>query len=183
MRGRLEIPAASHESSRPENRRWHSWCVGDADATRLSKADQIDKFAHRSHAVSLATENRQICGFTMAVLIAQFHHERWDGEGYPAGLVAGEIPLPARIVSVADVYDALTSVRPYKDAWSPARAKQTIDEGAGTQFDSVVVAAFDRCFEDIVLIQQAHADQVPTAVGATSLQEYKSSLDAVQRPN
>lgn len=88
----------------------------------------------------------------MAAMIAQCHHERWDGTGYMAGLVGEEIPLPARIVSVADVYDALTSVRPYKEAWSTELAKSTIDEGAGSQFDPVVVDAFNRCFVDILKI-------------------------------
>jgi putative two-component system response regulator len=82
----------------------------------------------------------------MAMDIARFHHERWDGQGYPTGLSGKQIPLCARIVAVADVYDALTSQRCYKDAWTPARARRTILAGAGTQFDPVVVAAFRRCF-------------------------------------
>jgi len=109
---------------------------------------------------------------TMAATIAQSHHERWDGTGYPAGLAGEGIPLAARIVSVADVYDALTSRRPYKEAWSPARAKQTIDQAAGTQFDPVVVAAFDHRFEDIVCIQLANADRNPQNFGDTSILEY-----------
>ena len=109
---------------------------------------------------------------TMAALVAQFHHEWWNGQGYPAGLVGKEIPLAARIVSVGDVYDALTSKRPYKEAWAPERAKQMIEEGAGKQFDPVVVAAFDRCFDGIREIQQKHVDQEPTATGAMCFREY-----------
>jgi len=109
---------------------------------------------------------------TMAATIAQFHHERWDGTGYPTGLAKDRIPLPARIASVADVYDALTSKRPYKEAWSPSRAKQTIDEAAGTQFDPVVVAAFDHRFEDIVCIQLEHAERNPESLVESSLIEY-----------
>jgi putative two-component system response regulator len=110
---------------------------------------------------------------SMASMIAQSHHERWDGKGYQAELVGDEIPLAARIVSVADVFDALTSWRPYKEAWSPDRAKYTIDEGAGTQFDPVVVAAFDRCFDDLARIQSSYADENnQTLVGAMSFQEY-----------
>lgn len=80
----------------------------------------------------------------MAREIAAGHHERWDGSGYPAGLRGNEIPLSARIVSVADVYDALTSKRVYKDAFSHADAVQSIREGAGTQFDPRLVEAFLR---------------------------------------
>ena len=109
---------------------------------------------------------------SMAVMIAQFHHERWDGGGYPAGLIGDEIPLAARIVSVADVYDALTSERPYKKAWSNLDAKQAIDDAAGTQFDPVVVAAFNRCFEEILVTQREYADGISTTVGANSFLEY-----------
>ncbi|HUQ72595.1 MAG TPA: HD domain-containing phosphohydrolase [Planctomycetaceae bacterium] len=80
----------------------------------------------------------------MACEIAASHHERWDGTGYPRGLRGNDIPLSARIVSVADVYDALTSKRVYKDAFTHDNAVQIIREGAGTQFDTRLVAAFLR---------------------------------------
>jgi len=78
----------------------------------------------------------------MSDQIAACHHERWDGAGYPAKLAAEAIPLPARIVAVADVYDALTSARVYKAAMTHAQASKIISEGAGAQFDPSVVAAF-----------------------------------------
>jgi putative two-component system response regulator len=74
--------------------------------------------------------------------IALTHHERWDGRGYPAGLHGGEIPLAGRIVAVADVFDALTHQRPYKDAWPLEQAVAEIKAGAGSQFDPEVVSAF-----------------------------------------
>lgn len=74
--------------------------------------------------------------------IAWSHHERWDGTGYPRGLKGEEIPLAARIVSVADVYDALTMKRTYKSAYSHAVARGIIIEGNGKQFDPRVVQAF-----------------------------------------
>ncbi|MEA2139436.1 MAG: hypothetical protein QOG56_2586 [Solirubrobacteraceae bacterium] len=80
----------------------------------------------------------------LASLIALTHHERWDGTGYPGGLAGDAIPIAGRIVAVADVFDALTHARPYKDAWSTARALLCIHEGAGTHFDPDVVAAFER---------------------------------------
>ncbi len=110
------------------------------------------------------TEMKRGGFLAMAATIALSHHERWDGAGYPEGLSGNKIPLPARIAAVADVYDALTSERPYKEAWSPIRAKQLIDDGAGTQFDPVVVEAFDRLFEDFVCIQHDYADRSPNVV-------------------
>lgn len=71
-----------------------------------------------------------------------YHHECWDGSGYPLALRGGEIPLAARIVAVADVYDALTSARPYKPAWGGRQATDHIVGGRGRQFDPRVVAAF-----------------------------------------
>ncbi len=77
-----------------------------------------------------------------ALDIPYAHHERWDGSGYPEGLRGESIPLAARIFAVADVYDALTSDRPYRPAWTPQRALQHIREGAGSHFDPHVVDAF-----------------------------------------
>ncbi|MBF0444245.1 MAG: bacteriohemerythrin [Magnetococcales bacterium] len=79
----------------------------------------------------------------MAVRIASYHHEQYKGGGYPKGLVAEEIPLEARIVAVSDVYDALTSWRPYKDPWPKEKAHAFIMAKSGTMFDPKVVAAFE----------------------------------------
>ncbi len=74
--------------------------------------------------------------------LATYHHERWDGKGYPTGLAGEEIPLSARIMSVADVFDALVSRRSYKEPFPFEKAMDIIREGAGTQFDPEVVRAF-----------------------------------------
>ena len=74
--------------------------------------------------------------------LVRYHHERWDGTGYPSGLRGDNIPDAARIFSIVDVYDALTSERPYKSAWSPERALQEIRAGAGAHFDPQYVEAF-----------------------------------------
>ncbi len=79
---------------------------------------------------------------TLAKQIAYCHHERWDGTGYPGGLKGNDIPLSARIVALADVYDALTSGRPYKSAFSHETAQATIVAGRGGHFDPEVVDAF-----------------------------------------
>jgi putative two-component system response regulator len=79
-----------------------------------------------------------------AKIFAASHHERWDGKGYPIGLKGTEIPLLGRIMAIADVYDALTSVRPYKKAFSHEDAVNIIAEGSGTQFDPELVKVFLR---------------------------------------
>lgn len=79
---------------------------------------------------------------SMGKKIAYCHHERWDGTGYPYGLKKNEIPLSARIVSLADVYDALTSKRIYKEAYNHDVSREIIIEGKGKQFDPVIVDAF-----------------------------------------
>ena len=94
--------------------------------------------------------------------IAYFHHERWDGAGYPNGLCKNEIPIEARIVAVADVYDALTSKRPYKAAMTHEFSSEIVVNGAGTQFDPQVVDAFIRneaAFKAISMRQQFLSDE------------------------
>jgi response regulator RpfG family c-di-GMP phosphodiesterase len=101
----------------------------------------------------------QAPGFlTMGRDIAWCHHEKWDGTGYPRGLKGAEIPLSARIVTLADVYDALTTVRPYKKAWSHADAIDWILSRSGTQFDPHVVMAFVARLDDADRIRRTLAD-------------------------
>lgn len=78
-----------------------------------------------------------------AIPIVECHHERWDGKGYPRGLAGEDIPLAARIFSVVDAYDALTSNRPYRQAMRPEEACNEILASAGTQFDPTIAAEFD----------------------------------------
>ena len=77
-----------------------------------------------------------------AIDIPLYHHEKWDGSGYPKGLKGEEIPLPARIFAVVDVYDALTSDRPYRKAWTKEEAIEYIKEQSGKKFDPKIVAVF-----------------------------------------
>jgi len=84
----------------------------------------------------------------LAATIAWTHHERWDGGGYPRGLAGYDIPLEGRIVAVADVFDALTSDRPYRLAWSVDAALEHVAAGRSTQFDPDVVDAFFRTLEE-----------------------------------
>lgn len=78
----------------------------------------------------------------IGTLMANYHHERWDGRGYPQGLKGEEIPLAARIMAIADVYDAISTKRVYKDAFPQEKCIEIIKEGRGTQFDPVIVDAF-----------------------------------------
>ena len=100
-----------------------------------------------------AIGSSQYGGFMkMAAIIARFHHERFDGTGYARGLSGTDIPLSARIVALADVFDALTSERPYKPAYPPFVARQMILDETGRHFDPAIVESFDRCFEEFVAV-------------------------------
>jgi len=96
----------------------------------------------------------------LAAEIAYSHHERYDGTGYPNGLKGDAIPLAGRIVAVADVFDALTNVRPYKQAWTLDAARTFLLENAGTHFDPQCVAALVRCWPAVLAIGQRHDDGV-----------------------
>ena len=90
--------------------------------------------------------------------IAMSHHEKWDGSGYPYGLKAEEIPLYGRICAIADVFDALTMERPYKQPWPIEKAVDLIKEGAGRHFDPTLVQAFLDCLPKILHIREIYQD-------------------------
>jgi HD-GYP domain-containing protein (c-di-GMP phosphodiesterase class II) len=92
---------------------------------------------------ALAFEMLSPINYLQAALdIPYCHHEKWDGSGYPRGLKGEGIPLTARIFAVVDVWDALTSDRPYRKAWSKEKASQHIQDGSGKHFDPQVVKTF-----------------------------------------
>jgi len=96
---------------------------------------------------------------TMGAVVARSHHERWDGKGYPNQIAGRDIPLEARIVSICDVYDALTSRRVYKDAWSHEDTMKLLSDGAGTQFDPELVKIFLSNPDDLLKIRQLYPDK------------------------
>jgi hypothetical protein len=106
---------------------------------KLTKEERAIIEKHPEHARSLL---EGIKFLENALVIPTYHHERWDGSGYPAGLAAEEIPLLARVFAVVDVWDALTSDRPYSQAWSHAEAKAYITNEAGVHFDPRIVDIF-----------------------------------------
>ncbi|KFZ39131.1 chemotaxis protein CheY [Shewanella mangrovi] len=95
----------------------------------------------------------------MSRRIALYHHERWDGGGYPEGLRAEQIPIEARIVAIADVFDALTSVRPYKKAWPVADAIKLLEEESGKHFDPHLVLCFKKILPQVEQIRLQYLDE------------------------
>jgi putative two-component system response regulator len=103
----------------------------------------------------------------MAREIALGHHEKWSGEGYPFGLRGTDIPLVARIVAVADVFDALTCVRPYKKAWPMESAWELLEQEAGRHFDPELVGLFLGMKDEVQRIAAEYSDDGDAAPGGT----------------
>ena len=93
--------------------------------------------------------------------IAYTHHEKFDGSGYPRHLKGEDIPLYGRLVAVADVFDALTTARPYKQAWTIEDAMALIDEQAGSHFDPRLVGAFHEVLPDVLAVKERYAEKHP----------------------
>jgi len=135
----------------------------------LLKPDRLtdDEFAEmKSHTTrgrdALAAAERKLGGnsfLRLAREIAYGHHERWDGKGYPQGIEGENIPLPARLMALADVYDALTSRRVYKPALPHEEVVHLIRQGRGGQFDPDVVDTFLHIQEEFLAIAERFQDQ------------------------
>ncbi|MFQ5590054.1 MAG: response regulator [Phycisphaerae bacterium] len=131
---------------------------------RRLKPDQMEVM--RTHAEvgaktirALIERSPGVSFLVMAADIAYYHHERYDGTGYPLGLRGDAIPLAAQITALADVYDALTSHRVYKDAVSHEEAVAVITQASGSHFAPAIVEAFTRCEKEFAALAQALADQ------------------------
>ena len=96
----------------------------------------------------------------MAAEIAQNHHEKWDGTGYPRALKGESIPLTGRIVAVADVFDALTTERPYKEAWSIEKSIEYLEEQSGKHFDPLLVKLFIEILPEILDIRNQYSEKM-----------------------
>lgn len=137
--------------------------IGIADAILLKPGKlTTDEFeimkTHANIGVNILTGNDSL--IAAARDIAGSHHERWDGAGYPNGLVGEEIPILARICAVADVFDALTSIRPYKKPWSVEEATEWIALESGKYFDPAVVRAFEVAMPEILRIRELYRDDI-----------------------
>lgn len=120
----------------------------------------------KSHTVwgwQLLSDADQEMGFqsflSLAQMIVHYHHEKWDGSGYPSGLQGEEIPLSARIVSLADFYDAVTSIRPYKGAWTHQESIDEIKKQRGKHFDPIIVDTFMRMEKRFHEIRNSYQDK------------------------
>ncbi|MFA5824515.1 MAG: bacteriohemerythrin [Gallionellaceae bacterium] len=137
--------------------------IGIADAVLLKPGKlTTDEFevmkTHTNIGVSILTGNDSL--IAAARDIAGSHHERWDGTGYPQGLAGERIPILARICSVADVFDALTSSRPYKKAWTVEEADAWIISESGTYFDPAIVKAFKAAMPEILRVRELYRDDI-----------------------
>lgn len=95
----------------------------------------------------------------LAKSVALTHHEKWDGSGYPNGLKGEDIPIEGRIVAIADVFDALTSKRPYKEAWTVEKTLDLINSESGKHFDPVLVGLLDKCLPEFLEIKARWQDE------------------------
>ncbi|WP_333803831.1 HD domain-containing phosphohydrolase [Sulfurospirillum sp.] len=149
---KIELAAPMHDAGK----------IGIADKLLL-KPGKLDEeefemmktHAQLGHDLLFDDENEYL---KTAALIALEHHEKWDGSGYPRGKKGEEISIYGRIVAIADVFDALISVRPYKDAWSFKKAHEHLNKSSGTHFDPVLITLFNENIEKIHAIYQELKD-------------------------
>ena len=137
--------------------------IGISDSILLKPgkltSDEFDTMkTHTDIGVSILKGNDSL--IAAARDIAGSHHERWDGSGYPKGLAGETIPILARICAVADVFDALTSIRPYKKPWSVKEATDSIISESGKYFDPAVVRAFEAAMPEILRIRELYRDDI-----------------------
>ena len=120
------------------------------DNAILGKPDQLtdEEFAQmKVHPERGADLLRDVKFLQPVIPYCLYHHERWDGEGYPFGLKGAEIPIEGRLVAVADTFDAMTSTRPYRKGLAPTEAIETLIKGKGSQFDPAIVDALVACYK------------------------------------
>jgi putative two-component system response regulator len=140
----------------------------DAILLKPGKLTEEEFFIMKQHAsIGHAILDGSECGLiSTAAILALTHHEKFDGSGYPNGLKGEDIPLYGRIVAVADVFDALTSPRPYKRAWTLEEACQFLKDNSSSHFDPKCVNAFFNVWDDVLDIHQRYQDE-PTEVDRT----------------
>ena len=128
---------------------------------RLDEAEWAIMRRHPQIGAEIIGEDRSPL-LRMARQIALCHHEKFDGSGYPSGLAGDDIPLEARIVAVADVFDALTTARPYKKAWTVPDALAHMDQQTGLHFDPDVMAALHERLDEILAVRDRWPETAST---------------------
>jgi putative two-component system response regulator len=123
---------------------------------RLTPEERTTMCGHPAIGASIIGEHRHPL-LRLAHDVALTHHEKWDGSGYPRGLRGDDIPLAGRIVALADVFDALTSVRPYKPAWEVDAALAYIREQSGRHFDPRVLGAFEAALPEVLKLRERYS--------------------------
>jgi len=147
----------------------------------LNKPGKLDASEWESIQRHPVVAERILCPIeelSAVISMVRHHHERFDGSGYPDGLQGADIPLGARILSVADAYDALTSRRPYRDALSVKEALSVLEDASGSQFDPVIVRAFVSSTD----LHKPASEARRPAGGPTPLQDAKQAPEAFAGP-
>jgi HD-GYP domain-containing protein (c-di-GMP phosphodiesterase class II) len=151
--------------------------VGITDAILLKPgrltADEFEEMKKHTLYGAKILANAESQLLQMACKVAGCHHEKFDGSGYPNGLKGGSIPIYARIVSVADVFDALCMQRVYKPKWEPEKARAYIQEESGKSFDPMVVEAFENVFGEILKMQLEAGESKTTLLPGLKQELYK----------
>jgi diguanylate cyclase (GGDEF)-like protein/putative nucleotidyltransferase with HDIG domain len=141
-----------------------------------------DEFRRIQSHVTIGVEILSPIPFPFPVVdVVRTHHERWDGLGYPSGLKGHDIPIGGRIISIVDVYDALTSNRPYRRAMTPEEAIRTLKEGAGKQFDPWLVDIFEQVLPKAYVEIQAMEAEQEAALAANVPTEQTSALAQISQ--
>jgi putative two-component system response regulator len=153
--------------------------IPDLILVKPAKLDPLEWEVMKQHTVIGAKilEGSDAEFIRLGETIALCHHEKWDGSGYPNSLTGIEIPIAARIAAIADVFDALTSKRPYKEAFSVEKSLAIIKVGRGSHFDPDVVDAFFAIQDEILTIKKQYGEDNQQAFDAipelqTLLQQY-----------
>lgn len=129
-------------------------------AGKLNDEEWLIMKEHAAFGAEILAEDNPSLLIDMAKNVALTHHEKWDGSGYPKGLQAEEIPLEGRIIAIADVFDALTSKRPYKPAWTVERAIELIKNESGKHFDPQLVNYFIDNLDEILAVKAKFSEEL-----------------------
>ncbi|MCE1253031.1 MAG: HD domain-containing protein [Anaerolineae bacterium] len=125
--------------------------IPDAILFKKEGLDENEWKIMRNHPTLAKNALSKIPSLQPVLDIPYYHHERWDGSGYPEGLSGLQIPIEARIFAVVDTWDALTSIRPYRDAWTAQQALDYIRNNSGILFDPLVVSRFEKVISDEIM--------------------------------